>query len=348
MLFTKLTLPFVIRRMPCRVRPLVAAACWLIAKRLADDTPPNVLPPVRIANTVLASFASAALEVSCLGMVGSAGMPGLAGWGFGTGAGLLENAVWPFLVTYGAGRLLRSATGYIYHLVALLLAAHFVVLPQRLTRSAGKHDGLDRERGDAEEGRSFLGRNQTGPRPASPQGPGGKARAVRGLIRSDMLPLFVASGALSLLQYGVARALDVSGFETFAHFHAAYCAALHLGTWLGRSSIRFVRVRNFRLPSVALSVWAAVALFNAVFLVSNHIAFFLALLVGVVGGSAYMNVLARTMEGSRSAADREFGLGLVTAGEAGGMAAGGVLGAVLETAMCGSLVSGRRWCRRSR
>ncbi|KZL72136.1 golgi integral membrane protein [Colletotrichum incanum] len=349
-LLTKLSLPFVIRRIPCRVRPLIVAVGWFIAKRIADDTPPNVLPPVRIVTTVLASVASAATEVSCLGMIGHAGAPALAGWGFGTGAGLLENAVWPFLLTYGAGKVLRSATGYMYYLIAMLLVSHFIVLPQNLTKR-GKTNGergKDREDAGAEEGRSFLSRDESTSGSTSPKGISRKFRTLRGMVRSDMFPLFVASASLSLLQYGLARPLDGSAFETFSHFYTTYGISIHLGSWLGRSSVSLLPVRNLKLHLVALGVWIVVALFNAVFLVSTYIAFFLAFLVGFVGGSMYVNVLARVKEERKDQADRELGLGLVTAGDAGGVIVGGVLGAFLETAMCGSLVSGKRWCHRSR
>ncbi|GKT82736.1 golgi integral membrane protein [Colletotrichum tofieldiae] len=349
-LLTKLSLPFVVRRIPCRARPLVVAVCWFIAKRVADDTPPNVRPPVRIATTVLASVASAATEVSCLGMIGRAGAPALTGWGFGTGAGLLENAVWPFLLMYGAGRVLRSATGYMYHLIAVLLVSHFIVLPQSLTKR-GKTNGergKGREDASAEEGRSFLGRDEGTSRSNSPKGISRKFRTLRGMVRSDMFPLFAASASLALLQYGLARPLDGSAFDTFSHFYTTYGVSMHLGTWLGRSSVWLLPVRNLRPHLVALGVWIVVAFFNAVFLVSTYIALFLVFLVGFVAGSLYVNVLARVKEERKDQVDRELGLGLVTAGDAGGAIVGGVLGAFLETAMCGSLVSGKRWCHRSR
>ncbi|EFQ31759.1 hypothetical protein CGRA01v4_04790 [Colletotrichum graminicola] len=351
-LLTKLSLPFVVHRAPCRIRPLVVAACWLLAKRIADDTPPNVMPPVRIFTTVLASVASATTEVFCLGMVGRAGAPALVGWGFGTGAGLLQNAVWPFLLTYGAGKVLRSATGYIYHLVAMFLVSYFVLLPQSLTKRGKSNDderGKNRDDASAEEGRSFLGRHEnTPPQSNSQWGMIGKLRTLRGLARSDIFPLVVASASLSLLQYGLARPLDGSAFETFSHFFATYGVVMHLGTLLGRSSITFLPVRSLRLQVVALGVWTAVALFNAVFLISTYIAFLSAFLVGFAGGSLYVNVLARVRKEHEDQADRELSLGLVTAGETGGMVIGGVVGAFLETTMCGSLVSSRRWCHRSR
>ncbi|GKT48479.1 protein BTN1 [Colletotrichum spaethianum] len=349
-LLTKLSLPFIIHRIPCRIRPLVVAVCWFIVKRIVDDTPPNVLPPVRIVNAVIASVASTATEVSCLGMIGHAGAPALAGWGFGTGAGLLENAVWPFLLTYGAGKVLRSATGYIYYLIAMLLVSHFIILPQNLTKRGKMKDerGKDREGASAEEGRSFLGRDESASRSNSPVGISRTFRTLCGLMRSDMLPLFAASASLSLLQYGLARPLDGSGFETFSHFYTTYGMSMYLGTWMGRSSIRFLPVRGLKLHLVALGVWAVVAFINAIFLISTYIAFLLAFLVGFAGGSLYINVLARVREDRRDQGDRELGLGLVTAGDAGGGIVGGVLGAFLETAMCGSLVSSSRWCHRSR
>ncbi|KAI3545936.1 hypothetical protein CABS02_09142 [Colletotrichum abscissum] len=345
-LLTKLTLPFIIHRIPYRTRPLLIAAVWVILKRIADDTPPNVPPPIRIATTVIASIAAAVTEVSCLGMIGQAGLPGLAGWGFGSGAGVLENAVWPFLLTYGAGKLLRSATTYVYYGVALLLVAHFVVLPQRFSKRGTKNDarGKQREDASAEEGQSFLRHDEAN----GPNHERSRFELLRNLMRSEMLPLFTASAAISLSQYGLARPLEGSAFDTFAHFYATYGMTLHLGVWMGRSSLKLLPARNFRLHLTALCAWTAVAFFNAVFLVSTQPSFFLVFLIGLAAGSVYVNVLARLVGEGRDTVPREVCLGLVTVGDAGGVLVGGVMGALLETAMCRSLVDGRRWCRRAR
>ncbi|EXF74889.1 hypothetical protein CFIO01_04217 [Colletotrichum fioriniae PJ7] len=345
-LLTKLTLPFIIHRIPCRIRPLLIAVVWVILKRIADDTPPNVPPQIRIATTVVASAASAAMEVSCLGMIGQAGLPGLAGWGFGTGAGVLENAVWLFLLTYGAGKLLRSATTYVYYSVALLVVAHVIILPQRFLKRGTKNDarGKQREDASAEEGQSFLwhggidGSNHERSR----------FETLRNLIRSEMVPLFTTSAAISFSQYGLARPLDGTIFDTFAHFFTTYSMALQLGVWIGRSSLRFLPAQNLKLHLTALCVWTAVAFFNAVFLVSTHLAFFLVFLIGLAAGSVYVNVLARLVGEGRDTVVRKVSLGFVTVGDAGGALVGGVMGALLETAMCRSLVDSRRWCRRAR
>ncbi|KAF4774774.1 hypothetical protein HER10_EVM0003233 [Colletotrichum scovillei] len=345
-LLTKLTLPFIIHRIPCRIRPLLIAVVWVILKRIADDTPPNVPPPIRIATTAVASTVSAVMEVSCLGMIRHAGLPGLAGWGFGTGAGMLENAVWPFLLTYGAGKLLRSATTYVYYAVALLVVSHFVILPYRLSQRGTRNDAKGKQREDAiaEEGQSFLWHDGN----VGLNHDQSRFEILRNLVCSEMLPLFTASAAASLSQYGLARPLDGSAFDTFAHFYATYGMALQLGVWLGRSSLRLLPTRNLKLHLTALCVWSAVAFFNAVFLVSTNLAFFLVFLIGLAAGSVYVNVLARFIGEGRDTVVREVRLGLVTVGDAGGALVGGVMGALLETAMCRSLVDGRRWCRRAR
>ncbi|KAK2057999.1 hypothetical protein LY76DRAFT_626756 [Colletotrichum caudatum] len=251
-----------------------------------------------------------------------------------------NNAVWPFLLTYGAGEVLRSAAGCVHRLVVVLLVSHFVLLPQSLAKRGSENgDERRKDRGDDDDdddddddGADEEGR---------------KSRTLRALAQSGMLPLAVASASLSLLQRGLARPLDGSAFETVSHFFAIYGAAMHLGSLLGRSSIAFLPVRGLRPQAVALSVWTVVAFFNAAFLASTHIAFFLAFLAGFAGGSLYVNVLARVAgEERKSQSDRELSLGLVTAGETGGMMVGGAAGAFLETAMCGSLVSSRRWCHR--
>ncbi|KAK1638906.1 batten's disease protein Cln3 [Colletotrichum phormii] len=348
-LLTKLTLPFIIHRIPCRIRPLLVAVVWVILKRIADDTPPNVPPPTRIATTMIASAASAAMEVSSIGMIGHAGLPGLAGWGFGTGAGSLENAIWPFMLTYGAGKLLRSATTYIYYAVALLLVAHFLVLPQRFSKRGTKNArGKQREDASAEEGQIFLWHDGSRSRTANPSNERSGLQIFCSLIQSEMLPLFIASAAMSLSQYGLARPLDGSAFETFAHFYTTYGMALHLGVWIGRSSLQFLPVRNLRLHMTALCVWTMLAFFNAVFLISPHLAFFLVFLIGLAAGSVYVNVLARLVGEGRETAAREVSLGFVTAGDAGGLLVGGVVGSLLEMAMCRSLVDGKRWCHKAR
>lgn len=345
-LLTKLTLPFIIHRIPCRIRPLLVAAVWVVLKRIADDTPPNVPPPIRVATTMIASIASATMEVSCLGMIGRAGLPGLAGWGFGTGAGVLENAVWPILLTYGAGKLLRSATTYVYYAAALFLVAHFFILPQRFSKRGTRNDARGKQREDAiaEEGQSFQWHDGTDGSTHERS----RFKMLRNLMHSEMLPLFTASAAISFSQHGLARPLDGTIFDTFAHFFATYSMALQLGVWIGQSSLRLLPARNFKLHLTALCVWTAVALFNAVFLVSTHLAFFLVFLIGLAAGSLYVNVLARLVGEGRDTVVREVSLGFVTVGDAGGALVGGVMGALLETSMCRSLVDSRRWCRRAR
>ncbi|KAH0441918.1 golgi integral membrane protein [Colletotrichum camelliae] len=336
----KLLLPFVIHRIPSRLRPLVVAACWLVAKKVADDTPPNVLPPVRIAMSVLASVSASVTEVSCLGMVGHSGMHALAGWGFGTGAGMVSNAAWPFVLAHKAGKVLRSATGGVFYLVALLVFAHFAILPQSLTRWTGRPDR------DREERQSCLEAGQLRRRSGSIS-IRARVQILRGLARSNMLPLFAAS-LLLFLQQGVTRTLDGSVFGTFSRFAATYGVSLHLGTFLARSSVTFYPLRNLRAPLTALAVVSILAFFNAVFLVSTNLALALAFVAGLSSGLVYINVSARTMEETRDANDREFSLGVVTAGDAEGLVVGGLLGSFLELEMCSHLLSGRRWCHRAK
>ncbi|KAL0939500.1 golgi integral membrane protein [Colletotrichum truncatum] len=342
----KLSLPFVIHRIPCRIRPLIVAVCWLVAKKVADDTPPNVMPPIRIAISVLASVLAAVMEVSCLGMIGHSGTRALTGWGFGTGAGLVVNAVWPFVLTRRAGKVLRSATGSAYYLVALLIIAHFFILPQRLTKRKHTHRDVGDGR-DEEETHSFLGVGQFGQESSSSKSFRKNLQILPGLLKSNMLPLFAAS-TLLFLQQGVARTLDGSVFGTFSRFAATYGVSVHLGTLVSRSSVTIYPVRDLRTCLISLVVVAVFTLFNAVFLVSTYCAFLLAFLAGLSSGLVYINVLAKVMEENVDMDDREFSLGVVTAGDAAGMVTGGLLGVLLEVEMCRRLLSARRWCHRSR
>ncbi|KAF6815598.1 golgi integral membrane protein [Colletotrichum sojae] len=338
----KLSLPFVLHRVPVRLRPLLAAAVWVIAKKVADDTPPNVLPPIRVAMSLLAAASSAAMEVSCLGMVGRPGAHphALLGWGFGTGAGMVGNAVWPFVLAHKAGRVLRSATGAVYYLVVVLLLAHFVVLPQGVTKN-----NVAAASQDEEERSSFL--QDGSPRVGYTDAFRGRLSTLRALARPEMMLLAAASGML-FLQQGSARTLDGSVFGTYSRFASTFGVSLHLGTMLGRSSGRAFPVRSFKGLLLGLAGTALVALLNAVFLLSTYFAFALAFLAGLAGGMVWVNVLAGIAGEKGREGEPEFRLGAVTAGDAVGVLVGGLLGVFVEGEMCAHLVSGRRWCHRSR
>ncbi|TDZ37974.1 Protein BTN1 [Colletotrichum trifolii] len=293
--------------------------------------------------SVFASVSAAVTEVSCLGMIGHSGPQAVVGWGFGTGAGMLCNAVWPYVLTHRVGRLLRSATGGIYHLLAVFLLAHFLVLPQRLTKTELLHR-QERGRGD-EERRAFIECGRA--RSTSPRSGRAKFEVLRGLIRSELLPMFVAS-ALLFLQQRAVRTLDGPFFATFSRFAATHGVSLHLGTLVSRSSIRFYPGRNSNLVLAALGAVTTLVFVNAVLLVSTHFALLLSFTTGVLSGLVYINILARIVQEVRHESDGEFSLGVVTAGDARGVLVGGVQGAWLETLICGHLLSTRRWCHRSR
>ncbi|TDZ29952.1 hypothetical protein C8035_v003720 [Colletotrichum spinosum] len=177
--------------------------------------------------SVLASVSAAVTEVSCLGMIGHSGPQAVVGWGFGTGAGMLCNAVWPYVLHIASGR------------------AKFEVLG--------------------------------------------------GLIRSELLPMFVAS-ALLFLQQGAVRTLDGPFFATFSRFAATHGVSLHLGTLVSRSSIRFYPGRNSNLVLAALGAVTTLVFVNAVLLVSTHFALLLSFTTGVLSGLVYINILARIVQ----------------------------------------------------
>ncbi|KAH0421242.1 hypothetical protein CcaCcLH18_13545 [Colletotrichum camelliae] len=143
----KITLPFVIDHIPRNVRFLLIAATWLIVKLVVSDTPPNVLPPVRIFTTILAAVSSAATEICCLDLIQQHGRIGLIGWAVGTSLGHMVNATWPLVLTSYAGMTLREGTGYMYHLVAIIFLAHFIVLPQSLPIAG--HEDISMEKSEA-------------------------------------------------------------------------------------------------------------------------------------------------------------------------------------------------------
>ncbi|KAH7316764.1 batten's disease protein Cln3 [Stachybotrys elegans] len=349
-LAVKLLLPHVLFVVPLWTRPLAIAAGWLVASVVIDYVAPNVHPPVRVLLTLLVAAAKSASEVSFLVLARNYGTVGLSGWGAGMGAGGAAIAVMPYMLTHRWGLFLRSAVGYNYYLIPLMLLAYYVLLPQPGNLAAPPNADKD----DLEEhiGGSALLLMQD---PVSQPMPlhqriRQNLRLASSLISPYMTPLFSAMAIQAVIFPGITRSLGVSSlFKAYAGYYAGYGLFFHLGNLIGCISILGVRFQKPKPLLVRLGLVGGFVLLSAVFLfLSIPVVMFLVVLTaGLLCGAVYSNVFLSVMTdaGSGAATDREFSLGIVGAGVTAGLLFGGVLGALLESGLCGlGLGSGQRWC----
>ncbi|ROT39944.1 hypothetical protein SODALDRAFT_142008 [Sodiomyces alkalinus F11] len=367
-LLIKLILPPLLRHVNIsyRLRPLLLASCWVLTRIVTAATPPNVPPAPRILMTLLASAASAATDVSCLGQLRHYGLAGLAGWGVGTGTGRLLCALFPLAVTVWQGRQLRQAIEHILPLTAVMLVAFLLVLPRPAVYRRDPDDVLD----DDLQGEPGVFLLQQDPRlngaanahhaGGATVAAGGKLDALsknvkqnigltRPLVKPYMTPLFVAFVVQAVVYPGIARALAASLQPDFLHYSTVYGLFFHAGNLLARSSVLFFRIRRPRSLLSLLLVALASVLVNAYFLISAYAIFLMAFVIGFLVGAVYVNIFARILEDDIYDADaREFALGAASAGEAAGLLFGGIVGTVFEAALCSLPVDGTRWCHRTR
>ncbi|KAL2757004.1 hypothetical protein ACRALDRAFT_1056115 [Sodiomyces alcalophilus JCM 7366] len=364
-LLVKLILPPLLRHVniPYRLRPLLLAACWALTRVVTAATPPNVPPLPRILMTMLASAASAATDVSCLGQLRHYGPAGLAGWGAGTGFSGLLCALLPLAVTVWQGRELRQAIEHILPLTAVMLVAFLLVLPRPAVYR--RPDDLLAEDLQGEPGVFLL---QQDPHNGAANGhysgnttaAGGKLDALsknvrqnvnlaRSLVKPYMTPLFVAFAVQAIVHPGLSRALDASVLPDFMHYNTAHGLFFHAGNLIARSSVLFFRFRRPRSLLTPLLVLLASVLINAYFLISSYAIFVMAFVVGFLVGAVYVNIFARILEDDTYDPDtREFSLGAASAGEAAGLLLGGIVGSIFEAALCSFPADGTRWCHRAR
>lgn len=340
-LVTKLLLPHFLHRVPYWMRPLSAAACWILVAALTKAAPPNVAPPLRVLTSMLASSSAAAMDVSFLGMTRYYGRAGLAGWGAGVGAGALFCAVLPFVLTVWMEAFLRSFIDCIYALAGTLLFAFFVLLP-----GAPVNYPDTRRRKDVEEGELLIyDPLEELSRLLSVDN---RLDLVQSMVRPLMMPLFTAFATQAIVFPGIARALPASpGFDSFFSFLTTYGFAFQLGDFASRALTPLLRPRNTRLAFLAINLSAVALLANATFSLSASpvLVCLLAWCAGLAGGAVYMIVLGQVLEemAAEPGVNQEFCLQVVGAGETGGLLVGGLLGVALERSLCGEM-SGR-WCR---
>ncbi|KAH7161229.1 batten's disease protein Cln3 [Dactylonectria macrodidyma] len=351
-LATKLLLPHVLHRVPYWMRPLTAGACWILTAVVAGVTPPNVAPPLRIFTSVLASSASAAMEVSFLGMTRYYGRPGLAGWGAGVGAGAVVCAVLPYLLTVWMDAFLRSFIDFVYVLTGAMLMGFFVVLPGAPVNYP--HGQQRRAKDDIEDGPEGASLLLLHPLEELTRLLSTKNRTdlFKGAVRPFMVPLFVAFATQAVVFPGVSRALPVSSaFDTFFAYFTTYGFAFQLGSFISRTLTPLLRTRSTRVPFTILWFAAAAVLLNAVFSLfsSTVLVGLLAFCAGMMGGTIYMMVMDKVLEEKalEPGINQEFCLQVVGAGETAGLVVGGLFGAILEASLCQwDIAAGNahRWC----
>lgn len=168
-----------------------------------------------------------------------------------------------------------------------------------------------------------------------------------------MLPLFLVYLAEYTINQGVAPTLlfplDQSPFERFRDFYPAYATIYQLGVFISRSSLPFFRLKALYPPSWLQVLNLVVLTIHSMtyFLPTVWIVFAIVFWEGLLGGSVYVSTFAAVRE-EVSESDREFSLGAVTLADSFGIFCAGLVGAVLEPALCSWQVShGRDWCRQS-
>lgn len=351
----KTILPYALPRVPQwrRFAPLLVTLCWGIATFIIDVSPPNVPPWLRILGVTLASFASATGDVFWLGALSVDGKTGLAGWAVGTGLGGVICSVLPYIITVHLERPLRDGLGYVWYLLPLVLASHYLVLPQgsRRTKSFSRRSlkGKEPMKYDIESSIHLLQDVSPGPESSTV-----RSTPVQSLLRPFVMPLLVAFGGQSIVLPGLGRALAVQPmFETHWTFLAAFGGVFHLGSLTARSAILFgepVPKRSSLLTmAIAVCGLAWLALFPSASM--PILCFPIVWCLGAAVGSLWVKVFNSAVEDQNhdSTADWSFRLGFIGVGESLGMIIGGSAGAMLEASLCGlSLSSGERWCHTTR
>ncbi|KAM0503636.1 hypothetical protein ACHAP8_002875 [Fusarium lateritium] len=348
-LFTKLLLPHFIHRIPYWMRPLSIGAVWIIIALITKSTPPNIAPPVRIFTSALASASAAAMELSFLGMLRYYNRLGLAGWGAGVGAGAVFCAVLPFVLTVWLESFLRDFIDCIYVLVGAMLVAFFVVLPGAPVNYPHARQELAKD--DIEDASPLLQDPvQQLSRLLSTKN---RIHLTKSIVRPFMIPLFGAFVAQTLVYPGLSRALPLpESSASFFSYLTTYGLSFQLGNFISRTHVLLFRPANLKASSTILGAATLILLANSIFLVSSAEVMMgiLAFTAGLGGGAVYMVVFDKVLEEKTldTGINQEFCLQVVGVGETAGLVAGGIMGTMLESLMCGgAFTTTQRWCHTS-
>ncbi|EQB43319.1 hypothetical protein CGLO_18039 [Colletotrichum gloeosporioides Cg-14] len=344
----KILLPFVIERIPRNVRLLLIAATWLIIKVVVSATPPNVLPPVRILTTVLAAVSSAATEIFCLDLIQQYGRIGLIAWAVGTSLGHIANATWPLVLTSYAGMTLREEVRYMHHLVAIMMLAYFMVLPQSSPIVSQGELNMDKAAAGGYDVRTSL----MGTVPTVQHKGLGKvkrnSRAILALLRQAAPILFLVTVAQALVSPGSALALDGSSFSSLLSWTSALALALHVGNLTARLSAISLRLGSHRVVLILLVWTVALLVADSIFFLGNSwVVLGVALCSGLLGGAVYVEVFDTALRKVPGESHALLSIGIISAAEVAGGLLGGIVGYFWETLVCNITTDEERFCHRS-
>ncbi|KAM0222858.1 hypothetical protein ACHAPA_001388 [Fusarium lateritium] len=350
-LLTKLLTPHILHRVPYWMRPLTAGAGWIIVAVITKVTPPNIAPPVRILTSALASVSAAAMEVSFLGMLRYYGRVGLTGWGAGVGAGAVFCAVLPFVLTVWLESFLRDFIDCIYALTGAMLVAFFVILPGAPVNYPHARQEPSKMDVDVEDASTLLQNPvQQLSRILSLRN---RIHLTKSMIRPFMMPLFGTFAIQALAYPGISRALPLPELSTsFFSYFTTYGLAFQLGNFISRTHTLLFRPTSTRGGLLILGAATFILLANSIFLVFSMQVFvgLLAFGAGLGGGAVYMTLFNRVLEEKtlEPGINLEFSLQVLGVGETAGVVAGGFLGTMLESMMCGgTFTTTQRWCHTS-
>lgn len=346
-----LILPFYLTKIPHAIKHTIFAVIWISIGIQTALQPPNVEPPARVVANVLAAMCTTASNVSLFMLMREYRIPGLAGWGAGTGLGGVLCALGPWLVTYQMSWQIRDTVVYVYWLVAAMLATFWLLLPKS---TFGNPYALGRESEMAaakEEQQPMLG---DGEKAQAGRHRSSSISVIKRVFWSSIMPLLIASAFQQLVFPSAARMIPTSSaFDGFMSFSATYGTAFHLGNTISRSSIMLFRLERVKLYLIRLLLVTSVLFASILYpvLPTAPTACVLAFAAGVASGAVYINVFANLLYNTMLESDAEqvTALGVVGFGESAGFALGGWMGIFLEAIICETTFSQqRRWCHWTR
>ncbi len=363
---TKLAAPYFIHHIPYNLRiPILcllsSSGMLLVALTPAPDSSAGSIHApaiaIKMVGVVLASLSSGGGELSFLGLTHYYGHFSLAAWGSGTGGAGLFGAGLYVLLTSTLGFTVKDSLLASASLPSIMLLAFFAILPHGPMK-AGKAKDYEAVPGeeDVEEERqptsSLLAQtpDQTNQR-ITQYSFRDNLRRAKALFFPYMLPLLLVYIAEYVINQAISPVLlfpvESSPFDHYRDFYPMYAFLYQVGVFISRSSTPFIRLNNIYIPSLLQIGNLALLLSHAMFfwIPSVYIIFLVIFWEGLLGGAVYVNCFAKILDEVKGE-DREFSLGATSVSDSGGICVAGLIGLVLEPALCRwNVGQGRGWCR---